>query len=270
MVNRPNLKQESSWNVRKITSLIFRNLKKVNNFQLVFFRIFFQETLQEETTPNIAPIAFLDHLVVQERLVPLKGRQLHVRGEWFLSRTLAKSIVTPRLTWGLTQSQDQVGGLSVLFDLKSDQLLFILGQIFIFHIHFSKNIAKFQKENKGRLSQFGKEIQCIDCKGRNLQCTLIENFESPRPSSPLRSSPMDSGSGSGNNNWNQDDNETEVNQPVRCLHDYLQPTSQTTPLCMIMPTGAGQFEIKPGVIQLLLKFHGLDSESAYLHLREFE
>lgn len=81
---------------------------------------------------------------------------------------------------------------------------------------------------------------------------------------------MDSGSGSGNNNRNQDDNETEVNQPVRCLHDYLQPTSQTTPLSMVMPAGAGQFEIKPGVIQLLPTFQDLDSESAYSHLREFE
>ena len=37
-----------------------------------------------------------------------------------------------------------------------------------------------------------------------------------------------------------------------------------------MPVGVRQFEIKTGVIKLLLKFHGLDSESAYLHLKEFE
>ena len=37
-----------------------------------------------------------------------------------------------------------------------------------------------------------------------------------------------------------------------------------------MPLIAGQFETKPGVIRLLPKFHGLESKSAYLHLKEFE
>lgn len=37
-----------------------------------------------------------------------------------------------------------------------------------------------------------------------------------------------------------------------------------------MPPIAGQFETKPGVIRLLPKFHGLESKSAYLHLKEFE
>ena len=32
----------------------------------------------------------------------------------------------------------------------------------------------------------------------------------------------------------------------------------------------GHFELKPGIIQLLPKYHGLDSESPYLHLKEFE
>ena len=32
----------------------------------------------------------------------------------------------------------------------------------------------------------------------------------------------------------------------------------------------GNFNMKPGVIQLLPKFHGLDSESSYLHLKEFD
>lgn len=78
-----------------------------------------------------------------------------------------------------------------------------------------------------------------------------------------------SGNGAGPNN-NGNGNNEEVNQPTRTLHDYLHPARQTTPLRIVMPPTAGQFEIKPGVIQLLPKFHGLKSESAYLHLKKFE
>ncbi len=39
---------------------------------------------------------------------------------------------------------------------------------------------------------------------------------------------------------------------------------------MVFPPNVGTFEIKPGVIQLLPKFHGLDSKSPYLHLKEFD
>ena len=73
-----------------------------------------------------------------------------------------------------------------------------------------------------------------------------------------------------NGNGNGPNNNGEVNQPLRSLRDYLHPTRQATPSCMVIPAGAGQFDIKPGVIQLLPKFHGLESESAYLHIKEFE
>ena len=81
---------------------------------------------------------------------------------------------------------------------------------------------------------------------------------------------MASRSDSGNNDRDDNENNVEVNQPPRTLRDFLNPARQTTPSCIAMTTIAGQYEIKPGVIQLLPKFHGLDSESAYLHLKEFE
>ena len=56
------------------------------------------------------------------------------------------------------------------------------------------------------------------------------------------------------NNDNDNENE-EVGQPVRMLRDYLQ----LTPSCTFKSGGVGQFEIKLGLIQLLQKFHGLDS-----------
>lgn len=39
---------------------------------------------------------------------------------------------------------------------------------------------------------------------------------------------------------------------------------------MVFSPNAGTFKIKPRVIQLLPKFHGLDSKSPYLHLKEFD
>ena len=85
---------------------------------------------------------------------------------------------------------------------------------------------------------------------------------------------MASASGGGNNPQNKNENanesNVEVNKPSRTLRNFLNPTCQTTPSCIAMTAIMDKYEIKPGVIQLLLKSHGLDSESAYLHLKEFE
>ncbi len=72
------------------------------------------------------------------------------------------------------------------------------------------------------------------------------------------------------NGSNQGDNEFQDDLPIRTLRDYLQPTRTSTPSCMVIPSAAGAFDMKPGIIQLLPKFHGLDSESPYLHLKEFD
>jgi hypothetical protein len=69
---------------------------------------------------------------------------------------------------------------------------------------------------------------------------------------------------------NQGENEHNNAVPVRTLRDYLQPTRASTPSCIVFPNVVGNFEMKPGVIQLLPKFHGLDSENPYLHLKEFD
>ena len=62
----------------------------------------------------------------------------------------------------------------------------------------------------------------------------------------------------------------QENRGMRTLREYLQPVRTSTPSCMIFPTNMGHFELKPEIIQLLPKYHGLDSESPYLHLKEFE
>ena len=72
------------------------------------------------------------------------------------------------------------------------------------------------------------------------------------------------------NEYDQDENEVHNEPPFRSLRDYLQPARTSTPSCMVFPVNAGNIDFKPGVIQLLPKFHGLDTESPYLHLREFD
>ena len=90
----------------------------------------------------------------------------------------------------------------------------------------------------------------------------------PRNNNPNTVNQMEeSQSNHGENEYNQ---EYQDDIPIRTLRDYLQPTRTSTPSCMVIPSTVGTFDIKPGIIQLLPKFHGLDSESPYLHLKEFD
>ncbi|XP_026403846.1 uncharacterized protein LOC113299117 isoform X2 [Papaver somniferum] len=52
--------------------------------------------------------------------------------------------------------------------------------------------------------------------------------------------------------------------------DYLQPERTSTPSCIVLPANAGNVSIKYGQMQALPTFHRLDSESPYVHLKEFD
>ena len=52
------------------------------------------------------------------------------------------------------------------------------------------------------------------------------------------------------------------------MQDYLKPTKALTPSCIILP--AITFVIKPGMLPSHLTFHGMENESPYLHVKEFE
>ena len=56
----------------------------------------------------------------------------------------------------------------------------------------------------------------------------------------------------------------------RTLQDYLHPTRTATPSCIMYPNNMPNFDFKPGMINLLPTFHGLENESPYVHIREFE
>jgi hypothetical protein len=65
-------------------------------------------------------------------------------------------------------------------------------------------------------------------------------------------------------------NENNVNNQVRTLRDYMNPTRTSAPSCIVFPPDASHFNFKPDIIQILLSFHGLELENPYLHLREFK
>jgi len=70
----------------------------------------------------------------------------------------------------------------------------------------------------------------------------------------------------------EEDNQSlhNENNRVRTLRDHMNPTRTNAPSCIVFPPDASHFNFKPGIIELLPSFHGLDLENPYLHLKEFE
>jgi hypothetical protein len=52
----------------------------------------------------------------------------------------------------------------------------------------------------------------------------------------------------------------EEDQPVKTLHDYLHPTRNSSPSCIMFPANQQNFDFKPGMIPLLPTFHGMDND----------
>jgi len=73
-------------------------------------------------------------------------------------------------------------------------------------------------------------------------------------------------------NMAEEDNQSlhNENNRVRTLRDHMNPTRTNAPSCIVFPPDASHFNFKPGIIELLPSFHGLDLENPYLHLKEFE
>ena len=89
-----------------------------------------------------------------------------------------------------------------------------------------------------------------------------------KPSSPLENmaeNQVDRLTEIGDNRSQHNDQD----QP-RTLRDFMNPTRTGAPSCIVYPPDASHFHFKPGIIQLLPNFHGLEAENPYLHLREFE
>ena len=59
----------------------------------------------------------------------------------------------------------------------------------------------------------------------------------------------------------QEDHASQHGDPnhPRTLGDFMNPTRTGSPSCIVFPADAARFNFKPGVIQLLPTFHGLES-----------
>ena len=101
---------------------------------------------------------------------------------------------------------------------------------------------------------------------KSLSNDLLDNSDSRPQKSKSMADNNDRVSNQGDNEHNDD---LHVNQ-LRTLRDYLQPARSSIPSCIIISPNLGNVDLKPGVINLLLKFYGLDSKSPYLHLKEFD
>ena len=55
------------------------------------------------------------------------------------------------------------------------------------------------------------------------------------------------------------------------LQDKFYPIRTSLPSCIILPeTNGNNFELKPQFINILPRFHSLESEDAYFFIQEFE
>jgi hypothetical protein len=61
-----------------------------------------------------------------------------------------------------------------------------------------------------------------------------------------------------NQSLHTENNENNENNRMRIPRDHMNPTRTSAPLCIVFPSDASHFNFKPGIIQLLLSFHGLD------------
>ena len=104
-------------------------------------------------------------------------------------------------------------------------------------------MSTWQRDQAGRLRK-------IEFVVGDLYNNLFEDFENIYLSDTMS-----------NDESKHGENETLNDSPMKTLREYLQPTRTSSPSCMVFPTNVDTFDLKPGVIQLLPKFHGLDLES---------
>ncbi|XP_026378586.1 uncharacterized protein LOC113273028 [Papaver somniferum] len=54
------------------------------------------------------------------------------------------------------------------------------------------------------------------------------------------------------------------------MKEYMYPTRESQPSCIILPADAGQFELKASTIHMFPMFRGVNAENPYHHVRDFE
>ncbi|KAK9922020.1 hypothetical protein M0R45_030502 [Rubus argutus] len=54
--------------------------------------------------------------------------------------------------------------------------------------------------------------------------------------------------------------------PARTLQTYLHPARNTIPSCILLPPNMPNIDFRPGMVQILPEFHGLENENPYVHV----
>ena len=62
----------------------------------------------------------------------------------------------------------------------------------------------------------------------------------------------------------------EVEAQIRTMRDYMNPLRQIPTSAIVIPAHHATLNLKPGMLQAMPQFHGLDSEQPYTHISDFE
>ncbi|XP_057487288.1 uncharacterized protein LOC130773354 [Actinidia eriantha] len=76
--------------------------------------------------------------------------------------------------------------------------------------------------------------------------------------------------GNGNNGQERESNVGEADVQLRTMREYMNPLRQTPTSAIVIPAHQATLNVKPGMLQALPQFHGLDSEQPYTHITDFE
>ena len=72
----------------------------------------------------------------------------------------------------------------------------------------------------------------------------------------------------GGNEFDHGSNHGDMAAPqYRTLRDYMNPPRQAPSSCIIIPPHYATLNIRPGMMQLLPQFHGMDSERPYAFIK---
>lgn len=63
---------------------------------------------------------------------------------------------------------------------------------------------------------------------------------------------------------------TQVEPEMATLKTLLNPTRTTRPSCIRLADTEANYELKPGMLQMLPIFLGKENENPYFHVRDFE
>ena len=88
---------------------------------------------------------------------------------------------------------------------------------------------------------------------------------------PQNPPPLNPAHGLGGDNMEGESIHGDMRAPqFRTLRDYMNPPRQAPSSCIVFPPHYATLNIRPGMMQMLPQFHGMESEKPYAFIKEFE